>query len=565
MIRSPAWPPGVPHRLELPERSLFGNLAASAARVPQRPAIHFHGRSLTYAALLEAVERLAGWITAQGVEKGAPVLLDMQNSPQFVIAYYAILRADAAVVPVNPMNRTAELRHLAQDTGARLAICGTEVLDQFRPLLDEGALAHVLAGAYADMADPADPIPLPEALAAQTDAGLGGAGVTAWRAALAAGHVPGPHRAGPDDLAVIPYSSGTTGQPKGCMHIHRAAQATAVGSVVWNPMDERDVHLSVLPFFHVTGMQAAMNGPIYAGGAIVPMTRWNRAQAAALIARHRVTRWRSIATMAIDLVNDPDFASYDLSSLTAIGGGGAAMPEAIAARLKAMTGLDYIEGYGLSETLGATHINPPQAPKRQCLGIPVWDVDARVLSLDDGRELGPGETGEIVLRGPQVFQGYWRRPEATEAAFITLDGQRFFRTGDIGWRDEAGYFFMTDRVKRMINAAGFKVWPAEVEALMLHNPRIAEACVIAARDPRRGETVKAVVVPAPGAADLTEAEVIDWCRAQMAAYKCPRLVEIASSLPKSGAGKVLWRELAAREAAKEAGAPAGPIAPAGTP
>ena len=544
------WPEGVPRHLDMPARSIFDNLAQAAARFPDRPAVIFHGAVLRYAALLDRVEALAGALQARGVGRGDRVLLYMQNSPQFIIAYYAILRADAVVIPVNPMNRHAELEHLARDTGARVALAGAELLAHVTPLVAAGELDHVIAAAYADMAAPDRDIPLPGPLDALTGHDATGPGVTPWDDAIGAGHRPVPHRAGPDDLAVIPYSSGTTGQPKGCMHSHRTVMVTALGGVAWNPVDETDIHLVTLPLFHVTGMQASMNGPIMTGGAMVLMTRWDRAIAARLIARYRVTRWRSIATMAIDLVNDPDFGSHDLSSLAAIGGGGAAMPEAIATRLHAMTGLDYIEGYGLSETMAATHINPVTAPRRQCLGIPVFDVDSRIIDTGDGRELPPGEVGEIVTHAPQVFLGYWNRPDETAQAFTEIDGKPFFRTGDLGYRDADGYFYMVDRVKRMINAAGFKVWPAEVEALMHHHPGIAEACVVGAHDPRRGETVKAFVVPAAHARDtLSETDVIGWCRSEMAAYKCPRHVALVDSLPKSAAGKVLWRQLAEAEAA----------------
>lgn len=540
-----SWPPGVPHALDLPDRSLFGNLAATAARHPERPALIYHGTRISYADLLARVEALAGWLQQAGVARGDRVLLVMQNSPQFVIAYYAIMRADAVCVPVNPMNRAAELDHIARDTGARVALAGAEIWPALRPLRDGGPLHCVLLARYADLADPGDDLPLPEGL---RDATLPDDPLAEdWTRALAAGHLPAPHAAGTDDIALIPYSSGTTGHPKGCVHTHRSVNATAMGGVLWNPVDERDVHLAALPLFHVTGMSSCMNGPILSGGAMVLMTRWDRRVAAALIRRHAVTRWRSITTMVIDLVNDPELDRDALSSLVALGGGGAAMPEAISHRLKDMTGLDYIEGYGLTETMAATHINPVHAPQPHCLGIPVMEVDARILSVEDGQELGTGEIGEIVLHGPQVFQGYWNDPEATEAAFVTLGERRFFRTGDIGYRDAEGYFYMTDRLKRMINAAGFKVWPAEVEALMLNDPRIAEVCVIAARHPRRGETVKALVVPAHDA-DLTPDQVKDGCRARMAAYKCPQEVKIVDSLPKSATGKVLWRQLQAEDA-----------------
>jgi fatty-acyl-CoA synthase len=547
------WPPRVPKSLDAPERTLFANLAETAARYPDRKALVFYGREWTYAALLADVERLAGWMQSKaGIGKGDRVLICVQNSPHFVIGYFATLRADAVVVPVNPMSKAAELEHLARDTGARLMLGGQEGLAESRPLIAAGLLDNVLVATYADRITPMPDVPLPEALANLNAADVAGQGLTRWQDALDAGHRPGPHLAGPDDLAVIPYSSGTTGQPKGCMHSHRTVMDTAWGGQVWNPSTEEDVHLATLPFFHVTGMQGVMNGPVIKGGCIIILLRWNRTHAARLIQRFRVTRWRSITTMAIDLVNDPDVASYDLSSLKSIGGGGASMPEAVANKLHRITGLDYIEGYGLSETMAATHTNPVHAPMRQCLGIPMFGVDSRILSVTDGpdfgKELGPNEVGEIVTHGPQVFLGYWNNPDASKEAFLEIDGKPFFRTGDLGYYDENGYFFMVDRVKRMINASGFKVWPAEVEALMHRHPDIVEACVIASPDPRRGETVKACIVASPAARDrLTGQDVIDWCKTQMAAYKCPTKVEFVDSLPKSGAGKVLWRALTEAE------------------
>jgi fatty-acyl-CoA synthase len=257
--------------------------------------------------------------------------------------------------------------------------------------------------------------------------------------------------------------------------------------------------------------------------------------------------------MVIDFVANPRIGEYDLTSLTGIRGGGAAMPEAVCAKLKALTGLDYVEGYGMSETMAATHINPPQRPKPQCLGIPVFDVDSRIIDPATLQELPQGETGEIIIHGPQVMQGYWRQIDATREAFIELDGKRFLRSGDLGRIDADGYFFMADRLKRMINASGFKVWPAEVEAMMYHHPAIQEACVIGAKDAKRGETVKALVVLKADLVDAPSAQDIsDWCHTQMAAYKVPRIVEFVNALPKSGSGKVMWRELQEQQSASDA-------------
>ncbi len=348
----------------------------------------------------------------------------------------------------------------------------------------------------------------------------------------------------------VMWNMGTTGLPKGCIHPHRSIMHNAVAGSLWGTASPESVVLAVVPMFHITGMVSMMHTTIYCGGTLVIMPRWDRDLAGRLISHYRVTSWTNIPTMVIDLLGSPRFAEYDLSSLSYIGGGGAAMPQAVAQRLFDQYGLRYSEGYGLTETAAPSHSNPPDHPKQQCLGIPFMSTDARVVDPDTLRELPVGEQGEIVIHGPEVFDGYWKRPDATEAAFIELDGKRFFRSGDLGHMDEEGYFFLTDRLKRMINASGFKVWPAEVEALMFRHPAIQEACVIAARDAYRGETVKAVVVlRSEQRGQVSEADIVAWCHDNMAVYKAPRIVQFADALPKSGSGKVMWRALQEAEPA----------------
>ena len=546
------WPDDLPKTMTLPQTSVFTNLEISALRYPDHPAIIYYDSKITFRELLAEVEALAGYLQHQGVKKGDRVLLYMQNSPQYVIGYYAILRADAVVIPVNPMNRSAELEHYISDTSARVCLAGQELAGFITPLIEKTELEQVVVAAYGTYVKEPTDLKLPAEVEAPA-APVTTPGCLLWEEALGSGHKPGPHTAGPDDLAVIPYSSGTTGAPKGCMHVHRAVMATACHRAYWNLSTPDSVQLATLPFFHVTGMQGSMNGPIYTGSTSVIMTRWDRNVAAKLIERYRVSGWTNIVTMAVDFLSNPDIGQYDLSSLMTIGGGGAAMPEAIAKKLHTMTGLDYIEGYGLSETMAATHINPPNHPKAQCLGIPVFDVDSRIVDVETLQEKGPNEVGEIVSRGPQVTVGYWNRPAETEAAFIELDGERFFRTGDLAYYDEDGYFFMVDRVKRMINASGFKVWPSEVESMMYRNPAIHECCVISSPHPRRGETVKACVVLTPEADGNTTAEdIIAWCKEEMAAYKVPEIIEFVTELPKSPTGKLMWKALQDEEWKKQA-------------
>ncbi len=540
----PHWPPGQPKTVELPRHTVYGNLAAVAEKDPQRTAVDYYGARLSYAELKRQVDALAGFLQQRcGVKRGERVLLDMQNSPQFIVAYYAILRADAAVVPVNPMNRTEELRHYVEDSDAAVAIVGQDVYAQIQPV---PGLKHVLVAAYADYVDPASDLPLPDFVRAPRQRFA--AGVAYWHEALAAGLQPAEHQAQPEDLAVMPYTSGTTGKPKGCIHTHASVQATTVPYLYWRGVQARNVVLSALPMFHVTGMQAGMNAPLHVGATLVVLSRWDRDCAALQIERAGVTNWSAITTMMVDFLSNPKLGQYDLRSLRQLGGGGAAMPEAVARKLEAVIGLPFVEGYGLSETMAPTHINPPLRPKRQCAGIPFFNTDARVLDFETLKELSVGEVGEIVVHGPQVFRGYWKQPEASAQAFVEHDGKRFFRTGDLGYYDEDGYFFITDRLKRMINCSGFKVWPAEVEAMLYAHPAIQEACVIGARDEYRGETVKAVVVLRKEFLHNTPPQaIIDWARQKMAAFKVPRFVEFVEALPKTATGKILWRELQEKE------------------
>jgi fatty-acyl-CoA synthase len=284
------------------------------------------------------------------------------------------------------------------------------------------------------------------------------------------------------------------------------------------------------------------------GSTVVMLPRWDREVAGELIKRHRVQAWTLIPTMVVDLLASPNAASFDLSSVRRMTGGGAAMPEAVATRLKELCGISFVEGYGLTETMAPTHVNPPDRPKKQCLGIPFIDTQSMVVDPATLEELPAGEVGEIVSAGPQIFQGYWGKPEATAEAFFERGGRKFFRTGDLGRVDDEGYFFIVDRLKRMINAAGMKVWPAEVESMLYGHPDVQEACVVGVKDARRGETVKAyVVLKEPRRGQVSADDVIAWAKTRMAAYKVPAIVAFEESLPKSATGKIQWRLLQERE------------------
>ena len=556
------WPKRLPHQLTAPQTSLWMNLQISALRFPGKEALVFMGQTWTYAQFMHQAESIASALRKMGVQKGDRVVLDMQNCPQLVITHFAILRLDAVVVPVNPMNRMEELKHYILDPDTKVAVTTADLAPELAAAsnaLEKGQrLQHLLVTQFTDVFDPkgmgSDDLPnawkdwlcTVHALPV-----LEGGQVHAWTQALQTTIDLGPVTAKPDDLAVLPYTSGTTGLPKGCMHTHGTIMHNAMASGIWAAGTPENKTLCVVPMFHITGMVSVMHSSIYIGATLVLMPRWDRDLAGRLISKWKITHWTNIPTMVIDLLGSPNMAQFDLSSLVNIGGGGAAMPEAVAQRLLDQFGLKYIEGYGLTETAAPSHTNPPDAPKKQCLGIPFMSVDARVVDPETLKELPQGESGEIVISGPQVFKGYWKRPDATASAFFEREGKSFFRSGDMGRIDEEGYFFMTDRLKRMINASGFKVWPAEVEALMFKHPAIQEACIISTKDAYRGESVKAVVVlRSSHKGQVSEQDIIDWCRETMAVYKVPRVVEFIDSLPKSGSGKVMWRALQEAEMAK---------------
>ncbi len=552
------WPKRLPRQLVLPETSLWFNLEVTARRYPHKPAYLFFGQPLSFAELKRQAEALAGWLQAHGVAKGDRVAVFMQNCPQFVVAVHAVLRADAVVVPVNPMNRADEFGHYITDPGTKIVLTTADlagiVAEANARLPAAQQLQHIVATRFAE----AMPAVLDEAerpsqpvldwLLADPALPGGPTPVTRWADALASGHVATAHTAGPDDLALLPYTSGTTGLPKGCMHTHRTLMHNVMGGGVWGHSGVETVSLGVVPMFHITGFVYGCVGSVAGGATTVILPRWDRELAGRLISRHRVTHWTCIPTMIIDLFGSPHYASFDLSSLKYVSGGGAAMPQAVAERLQREFNISFAEGYGLTETAAPTHANPPERAKLQCLGIPIIGTDSRIIDPDTLQELPIGETGEIVSHGPQVFKGYWGHPEATKAAFIELDGKTFFRTGDLGRMDEEGYFFITDRLKRMINASGYKVWPSEVELLLFKCPLVQEACVIGTRDAYRGESVKAVVVlRAEHRGTATPDDIIAWAREHMAAYKVPRSVEFVDALPKSGSGKVMWRLLQEKE------------------
>jgi fatty-acyl-CoA synthase len=534
------WPRGLPRTLNIPATPLNQNLNIAATRFPGKAAIIYFDTPVSYERLQREVTALAGFLQQRcGVSRGDRVILFGQSCPQFVVAYYAILRIGAAVVPINAMSTADEVQHYMDDCQARVAVVARELLPHIQAL----PLSHTVTFTYADYLEQPTMLPVP-AWVRQTHATVVADGLTEWRDALAAALEPAPVDVGLDDMCVLPYTSGTTGRPKGCVHTHRSVMAAAWSAGMWRGLHSETVFLGVAPMFHMLGMQNGMNVPISLGATVIVTPRWDRELAAACIERYQVTAWTAPTAALVDFFANPDIDRYDLSSLTLVTGGGSPVPATVAQQLETRFGIVFNEGYGMSETASFLFCNPLGRQKVQCLGIPTFGVEALVIDPETLLEVAAGEAGEIIVRGNQVMQCYWNNAKGTADAFIEIGGKRYLRTGDLGRVDEDGYFFMTDRLKRMINVSGFKVWPAEVENRMYEHPSVLEACVVGVPDERQGEAVKAFVVLRPEArASVTESEIIAWARERMAVYKAPRSVAFVETFPRSSTGKILWREL----------------------
>ena len=539
------WPQRLPRSLIYPQVPLFDFLETSARRYPDHPAVIYYGRRITYAELWHDCLRLAGALAGLGVKKGDRVALYLQNSPLFIVSFFGVMRTNATVVPLNPMLVAEEFKRLLEDSQVEVVITSTDLYPRVADICGELGIREIIVGAYQDYLPDEAELEVPE-LVRQSPGSIEGG--RQWSKILAQAPSPPEVTVGPEDLCLLPYTAGSTGIPKGCRHTHATVVANAVGAYHWFNYTPASVCLGVLPFFHVSGMMHSLIAPIVAGATSVVLTRWDRETALQAIERYRCSHWLNISTMMIDFLAAPKIEKRNLRSLMVVFGGGATLPVAVGENLERLTGLTYVEGYGLTETISQTHFNPPDAPRLGSGGIAHFGVDGRIIDLSTLKEVGPGEEGELVVNGPMVFDGYWNKPQETEEAFIDLSGQKFFRTGDICRLDEQGYLYVIDRVKRMINAAGYKVWPTEVEAVLYRHPAVLEVCVIGTFDPNRGENVKALIVPRPEFnGKVSPEEIIDWSKGQMSAYKYPRIVEFVNSLPKSGAGKILWRQLQEEE------------------
>jgi long-chain acyl-CoA synthetase len=465
------------------------------------------GRTLTYAGLFAAVRGAAAGLGARGVGRGARVGVVLPNSADLIVAYYAAWYAGAAVVPANPSSRESELAHHLGDAAVSLVVAPAGSAAQ--------AAAERLALPYLD--------------------------VVSLRAMEALPPAPPAPCAPARDLAVLLYTGGTTGAPKGAMLTHRNLVVNTVQFAEWYAFEPgAETSICALPMSHSGGMSGAMNVPLYAGATLLVFARFSAPAVARAVTAHRVTRLFGVPTMFIALLADAEGRRADYSALRACRTNAAPLPPSVKAAFDGLVGREVlVEGYGLTETSPLTHANPIERPRPGSIGLPLPDTDARLVD-EAGLDVAAGGTGELLIRGPQVMLGYWNRAEETARA---LDGG-WLRTGDVARMDPDGYFAIVDRRKDQINTAGFKVWPREVEETLYAHPAVRLAAVVGMADDYRGEAVTAFVVLEDGQRGrVGEAELVAFCRERLSGYKVPRRVEFRDSLPISAAGKVLRRAL----------------------
>lgn len=529
----------VPPSLDYPRITIQQLLDDTAARHPELPCVNFFGRRFTYGAIKELADRVAAGARRLGITRGERVALLLPNSPQFLAVYYGFLAAGAVIVPLNPLSTESELTFYLNDSGARTVVTIPMFAEKVASL--EGTrVEHLVVTGLADF------LPFPLSLAQRVKEwrmlrGVAHRGLLAFSEFLASAPRPsaGDAAADPDAMAVLIYSGGTTGTAKGIMLSHFACVVNACQVVAWGHLSSRARLLAVLPLFHGFGMSVTMNAPVLGAAEIVLLPRFNARDVVRTIAKRQPTFLIGVPTMFVALGNLPDIERWNLKSLDGIFVGAAPLTQGVKDGFESRTGARMIEGYGLTEVVTACTANPYKGVhKLGSVGIPFPDVEARITSLDDGRELGPGEQGEIELRTPSMMLGYFNNREETERTIV--DG--WLRTGDIGYRDEDGYFYITDRKKDLIIVGGFNVFPREIDEVIHKHPKVREGIAVGIPDDYAGERIRAYVVLRDGET-ATEEELIAFFRQHLVAYKVPAEVEFRKELPKSMIGKILRRAL----------------------
>lgn len=512
--------PGMPAELAVPHRDGLSMLAATVREHPDRVAVFAFGEELTWRELDAASDALAAALGARGVGRRSRVACFMQNLPEAVLTLLATWKLGAILVPASPMLRDAELRKLLADSGAVALVAEAALWEEVGR---QAAAASDVAVAVA----------------------VGGGAEALDFAALLREHagerVRSP-RLGPEDIALLTYTSGTTGPPKGAMNSHGNLAFAATVYRAWAHLGPDDVILGAAPLFHITGLVGHVAAALASGAELALGGRFEPRPMLALAAARRATFTVAAVTAFVALWSDPEFERFDLAALRKIFSGGTAIPAALVDEFERRLGAPVHNIYGMTETTSPSHSVPfgavaPVDPTSGALsvGVPVPDTVVRVVD-PEGNEVPPGEVGELVTAGPQVVRGYWRREEEA-----TFPGGAV-RTGDVGYMSPEGWFFVVDRLKDQINVSGYKVWPREVEDVLFAHPAVREAAVVGVPDSYRGESVAAVLVLEPGAT-AAEAELRDFCKARLAAYKCPRRFDFRPALPRTASGKVQRRRL----------------------
>jgi long-chain acyl-CoA synthetase len=545
--------PEVPPHLTYPHVPLYRLLDETAAKHPDSPCTNFFSRRLTYQQIKELSDRFAASIQSLGIRKGDRVVLLLPNSPQFLVAYYGLLKAGTVIVPLNPLSTERELEFYLTDSGAAVAITIPLFLNKVVSIRSKTPLQHIVYSRLADF------LPFPLNLVQgfrerRLMRGLDGAPLVDFKELLKQALRPDwhPELVQPGDMAVLIYSGGTTGVAKGIMLSHFNLVANAHQIIAWGHLTDEQGVLAVLPLFHGFGMSVTMNAALLAGGEIFLVPRFNAKQIAKAIHKYKPSFFIGVPTMFVQLSNLPKVHRYDFSSLRGIFVGAAplthAIKEGFEASLKATgkTGGRMVEGYGLTEAVTAIMANPYQGMhKVGSIGLPFPDVDVKIVSLDDGRDLAPGELGEIVLRSPTVMLGYYNNAEETQKTIV----DDWLYTGDIGYTDKDGYFYITDRKKDLIIVGGFNVFPREIDELIYQHPKVKEGISVGIPDPRKGERIKAYIVLKDGETATPE-EFVTYFKERLTPYKVPSEVEFRPQLPKSMIGKILRRALREEEVRK---------------
>lgn len=536
---------GQPTVLDPPHHTMLEAFSASAQTSSESPVLRYFDRVMTFGWLNDAADALACALADRGFGTGDRLALYTQNNPSFVIGLIAAWKAGGFAVAVNPMNKQRELAHILADSGATALLCLDDLYATVvNPMLGNQPgpqLDIVITTRASDFQTRNDKRVLdaknaqpqgdyPEQLTDVLDS--------------YAGQRPARYIPRPDDVAVLTYTSGTTGIPKGAMNTHRAFSFNSYTFRQWMSLRPDDVIMGIAPLFHITGLVAHIGAALVTPCPLVLTHRFHPQVVLDAITEHRPTFAVAAITAFTSLLSASQSPDRDFESLRAVYSGGAPIAPATAEEFHKRTGRKILNIYGLTETTSPSHATPmgvtaPVDPLTGALsvGVPVFNTSARILD-DAGSEVGVGEIGEIAIGGPQVVPGYWNKPEETAEAIVNGE----LRTGDIGYMNDEGWFFVIDRKKDMINASGYKVWPREVEDVLCAHPAVREAAVVGVADPYRGETVKAFVSLGPRA-DTSEAELIEFCKDNMAAYKYPRSIDIVAELPKTLSGKILRREL----------------------